>query len=288
MSKLEPQYLVSTDSIGFFGRPEQFIKLWKEYFDDKTLDGVEVIAFKPINRLNKLISIFKKNNIPVLSFHGKTGDVKQLSILKRITLYLVNTTFVNTNKLLRNFSSDKDILFHTSLTKIKNIEKIVIENLPKKLWIENNPSGKKEAEETINQIINYRKKGVRTYGMFDIFHFIRNLSMPNLKNDWPNVVKQIEYYVKLKDRSGTQFFTGIHFPIGTRLADSLPIDDMTDKMLKQFAQKIIPHVERIVFENQQTLLGLFFSTNKMLEEQKRRNIRIIQRLKKTGIIMSGD
>lgn len=31
-------------------------------------------------------------------------------------------------------------------------------------------------------------------------------------------------------------------------------------------------------------LGLFFSTNKMLEEQQVRNKRIIERLKKTGII----
>jgi hypothetical protein len=52
----------------------------------------------------------------------------------------------------------------------------------------------------------------------------------------------------------------------------------------QKSGKIIPHVERVVFENQQKFLGLFFSTNKMLLEQKTRNKRIIDRLKKTGII----
>ena len=50
-----PQYFVSTDSIGFLGGPEQFVYLWKEYFDDKTLTGVEAIAFKPIKKLGKLI-----------------------------------------------------------------------------------------------------------------------------------------------------------------------------------------------------------------------------------------
>ena len=59
---------------------------------------------------------------------------------------------------------------------------------------------------------------------------------------------------------------------------------MTDKMLELFAQKIVPQVERVVFENQQTLPGLFFSTDKMLEEQKERNKRIFERLRKTGII----
>ena len=46
MSKPKLQYLVSTDSIGFLGRPEQFIKLWKECFDNKTFNGVEVVAFR--------------------------------------------------------------------------------------------------------------------------------------------------------------------------------------------------------------------------------------------------
>ena len=59
---------------------------------------------------------------------------------------------------------------------------------------------------------------------------------------------------------------------------------MTDKMLELFAKKIIPHVKKVVFENQQTLPGLLVSTNKMIEKQKARNKRIIERFKKTGII----
>ncbi|MFA6512681.1 MAG: hypothetical protein WCT34_00590 [Patescibacteria group bacterium] len=67
-----PQYLVSSDSIGFMGSPEQLVELWKEYFDNKTLDGVEVIAFKPMSNLKKLLKTLKNNNMTVLSFHGKT------------------------------------------------------------------------------------------------------------------------------------------------------------------------------------------------------------------------
>jgi hypothetical protein len=61
---------------------------------------------------------------------------------------------------------------------------------------------------------------------------------------------------------------------------------MSDEMLELFAKEIIPNVERVVFENQQKYLGLIFSTRKMLEFQKERNIRLIQRLKKTGIIIT--
>ena len=79
-----PQYFVSTDSIGFLGKAEQFIKLWKEYFENKTLDGVEIIAFKPLSRLSKLVSTLEKNKIPVLSFHGKTGGENRAACAARL------------------------------------------------------------------------------------------------------------------------------------------------------------------------------------------------------------
>src|SRR3989344_5452143 len=103
MSKLKHEYLISTDSIGFLGRSEQFIKLWKEYFDDKTLAGVEVIAFKPLSRLTKLVSTLEKNNISVLSFHGKTGGESILDLFSRIIMTLVNFRIFNAEVLLKNF-----------------------------------------------------------------------------------------------------------------------------------------------------------------------------------------
>jgi len=59
---------------------------------------------------------------------------------------------------------------------------------------------------------------------------------------------------------------------------------MNDQMLMLFANNVIPHTKRFVLENQQALFGLLFSTNKMLHKQKIRNKRIVDRLKKTGVI----
>jgi hypothetical protein len=119
--------------------------------------------------------------------------------------------------------------------------------------------------------------------MLDIYHYVAH-SEKILPENWPGTVEELKSYFLLKDKHGKPYFCGIHFPIGTRLNDSLPIDTMSDEMLKLFAQKIIPYVERVVFENQQKNLGLFFSTKKMIEEQKKRNKRVFERLKKTGII----
>jgi hypothetical protein len=282
MSKPKRQYLVSTDSIGFLGRPKQFLKLWKEYFDDKTFDGVEAIAFKPLSRLNELISTLKKNNIQVLSFHGKTGGEGWLNFLSRLIMTLVNFFIVDVETLLKYFP-EIEFLSHGPYFAKKSTKQIIFQRRPKKIWIENHLFGKKGVEDAIKQIIIYRENKINTGGILDVYHYISH-SVDKIQINWPNIVEELKSYILLKDKGGKQFFNGIHFPIGSRLGDSLPIDSMNDQILELFAQKIIPHIERVVFENQQKNLGLFFSTDKMLEDQYQRNKRIIERLKKTKII----
>lgn len=277
-----PQYFVSTDSIGFLGRPEQFVYLWKEYFDNKILAGVEAVAFKSINRLERLISILQKNNIPVVSFHGQTGGEGQLGLSGKIIMSLVNLGIVDIKDLLKSFP-EIEFLSHGPYFEERSKKLIVTKYQPKKIWVENHLRGKRGVEDAIKQINIYRENNINTSGMLDIYHYVAN-SMTILETNWPKIVEELKKYILLKDQNGRQFFNGIHFPIGSRFDDSLPIDDMTDSMLEIFAQEIIPYVERVVFENQQANLGLFFSTNKMLKVQKERNRRIIERLKKTGII----
>lgn len=275
MSKLRPQYLISTDSIGLFGKPEQFIYLWKEYFENKTLDGVEVIAFKPLSKLKKLLSELKSSKIPVISLHGKTGSGE-------ITMKIINRLIFDAKILSINFP-ELEFLSHAPYFEKKEIFILIQKIHPKKIWIENHRSGKQGVEDAIKQIIFYRENGVNTNGMLDVYHFVagyKNLSPSN----WDNLVEELRAYVLKKDKNGKQIFNGIHFPVGTRPDDSLPIDSMSDEMLELFARKIIPLIERVVFENQQKNFGLLFSTNKMLEKQKSRNKKIIERLKKTGII----
>ncbi|VVA43488.1 conserved hypothetical protein [Candidatus Roizmanbacteria bacterium] len=278
-----PQYLVSSDSIGFLGSPEQFLYLWQEYFDNKTLDGVEVIAFKPLSRLNKLVSMFKKNNIPVLAFHGKTGGEDRLNFLPRIIMTLVNFFIINVENLLKYFP-EIEFLSHGPYFEKNSIKQIIFQQRRQKIWIENHLHGKKGVEEAIKQINFYRENRINTDGMLDIYHYISH-SIDSLPINWPNLVEELKSYILLKDKNGQKFFNGIHFPIGTRFGDSLPIDSMSDEILELFAQKIIPHVERVVFENQQANLGLLFSTDKMIGKQKVRNRRIIERFKNTGIIL---
>ncbi len=283
MSKLaRPQYLVSTDSIGFLGSSQQFLFLWKEFFDDKTLDGVEIVAFKPLDRLNKLIETLKNNNIPVLSFHGKTGGENLLSLSGKIIMTFINLCIIDAEILLKKFP-EIEFLSHAPYFEKELIKQTILKQQAKKIWIENHLPEKKGVDDAIKQINIYRENKINASGMLDIYHYVANYAR-SLQINWQRLVSELKSYILLTDKNGKQIFNGIHFPIGSRLDDSLPIDVMTDEMLVLFAQEIIPNVERVVFENQQNFPGILFSTNKVLEKQKIRNTMIIDRLKKTGII----
>ena len=107
----------------------------------------------------------------------------------------------------------------------EDIKKFIFKNKPKKLWIENHTYGKKGIEETIKLISEYRKSGINAHGMLDLFHLLANTSTSEMIDNWSKTIGDIEGYLG--------WFSGVHFPIGTRIDDSLPIDDMTDEMLEK-------------------------------------------------------
>jgi len=267
--------LISTDSVGWLGTPKQFIYLYKNYFEDGTFDGVEMIAFKPLSRLKNFIAVLKKNNIATLSFHGKTGGENRLPPKYGIIMTIVNSFIFSAEKLIKNFK-DINFLSHTPYLENKSVKKFIINIKPKTLWIENHNYGEEGIEKAKIQIIDYRKKGVNVYGMLDLYHFLAKVPISKMINDWPKILEKIKTY--------TEWFSGIHFPIGSRVGDSLPIEKMTDEMLALFGKKIVPYLKRLVIENQQADFGLFGSTKSMLKKQKQRNQVNFLRLKKAKIL----
>ncbi|PIQ72137.1 hypothetical protein COY13_01830 [Candidatus Roizmanbacteria bacterium CG_4_10_14_0_2_um_filter_36_35] len=267
--------LISTDSVGWLGSPEQFIELYGNYFKDGTFDGVEMIAFKPLKKLKNFISILNQHHIPTISFHSKTGGENRLSPKYGIIMTIVNYFIFGVENLILNFK-DKEFLSHTPYLENKKVKNFIVFHKPKVLWIENHLYGQKGIEDAKNQIIDYLKKGINAHGMLDLYHLLAKVPTKELVKTWPKIVAEISNYLR--------WFSGIHLPIGSRKNDSLPIEQITDEMLELFAEKIVPYLDRVVIENQQKNLGLFFSTNKMIKEQKKRNEVNFLRLKKAGIL----
>ncbi len=267
------QKIISTDSIGFLGNPKQFLYLYQQYFKDKTFDGVEMIAFKPLKRLKNFIETLEKNGIKTYSFHGRTGGENQFPFQYKLMMYLVNFFILD----IDNLSKFKNIriLIHTPYAKKEKIKNLILKTKPK-LLIENHLSGEKGVIEAIDQIEKYQNLGIKTDGVFDIKHFLFDVNFSQMKKDWLKIIEKIKKY--------TQWFSYIHFPIGPRSADSLPIIEMTDEMLEVFGKEIIPKIKTLVIENQQNNFGLFYSNQQMLKKQKQRNDFIFKKLKKAKIL----
>lgn len=266
---------ISTDSVGWLGNSEQFIFLYKEYFENNTFDGVEMIAFKPLHRLRRFIDHLKKHRIETTSFHSQTGDDKQFPLTGRIIMSIVNSLIFDIPNLQKYFKNI-DPLAHAPYLKNKETKDKIKILKPNTLWIENHNYGELGVKRAIALIDDYRKYGINAKGMLDLYHYLAHLPTKTIIKDWKKIIKKIKLY--------SRWFSGIHLPIGSRRDDSLPIEDFTDEMLSHFAKEIIPQIEKLVIENQQQGIGLVTSSTRMLIKQKQRNAVNFSRLKKTGIL----
>ncbi|GEM_PF-5226843 len=272
---------ISTDSIGWQGSISQFLEIYQPYFLNNTFNGVEIIPFKPLKKTKKIIDRLLNFGIKNLSFHGQTGGEKYLSFLKKISLYFVNLNLLQPKILLENFSN-YPILFHQPFLENNKIINLIIKNPPKKLLIENHQRGIKGLKKTIKTIDLLRKNQVNCFGLIDVYHFVVDKKIKTIIEDWEKNILTIKKYLLLKDKNNQPYFNAIHFPIGTRLNDSLPIDYLSVNQLKFFAKNIIPYINQLTIENQQQYFGLIYPLS--LKKIKKRNQIIFSRLKETGIL----
>ncbi|MCL4363835.1 hypothetical protein M1328_01195 [Patescibacteria group bacterium] len=267
--------LISTDSVGFLGSPEQFLYLYREYFQDATFDGVEMIAFKPLGRLKNFVAVLEKSGIATVSFHGKTAGENRLPAHYGVVMTIVNSLIFDAWKLAKSFP-EVEFLSHTPYLEKNQIKNFLTKRPPKIFWVENHAYGKQGIDNAIKLIEWYWKRGLNAQGMLDVYHLLAKIPPGDLQKKWSTILDEISGYLK--------WFRGIHFPIGTRKNDSLDIENMSDEMLALFGKKIVSRLDRVVIENQQKNLGLFFSANSAINKIKRRNRINFTRLKKAGIL----
>ncbi len=272
---------ISTDSIGWLGNENHFLNLYYSYFKNKIINGVEIIPFKPIIKTLNFVNKIKNLNINKIKFHGQTGGENYLKFFNKITMTVVNKTIIDLKNLLLNFS-DYELLFHEPLISERKNLGLIIKNPPKILTIENHQPYEKGLEKIIKIIDILRKNKINCYGLIDIYHFTLNEKPEKIVKNWEKNILKIKAYLQLKDERGVKYFNSIHFPIGSRKTDSLPINLLTDNQLEFFAKNILPFINSLTIENQQEYLGLIYPFN--INKIKKRNQLIFNRLKKAGIL----
>jgi hypothetical protein len=252
------------------GKPSQFLFLWEEFFKEKYFDGVEMIAFYPKKRLMNFIEVLKQKNIPVISFHSRTGGESRLNFSGKVIMTVVNRFILDHKELVENFSSF-EFLFHAPYLEDKNVFDYLVFNRKKikKIWVENHLDGIEGVKEVRNMVEKLNKKGVNSSGLVDIYHICSKLKPKEIVFNWKEIVDDIS---KLIDES----ISGIHLPIGSRLDDSIPIEFLSDSDLAYFSEKIIPKMSQLTIENQQKFPGLLYSFPASLKNKKKETKKIFK------------
>ncbi len=273
--------LISSDSIGWLGNENHFLNLYYQYFKNQTFNGVEIIPFKPIKKTLNIVNKLKNFDIKIIRFHGQTGGEKYLKFFNKISMNFINNTIIDIKNLLTNFSNF-ELLFHEPLISQEKNLQLIIKTPPKTLIIENHQPYQEGLDKIIKNLDILRKNNISSFGLIDIYHFTLNEKHEKIAKNWEKNILKIKAYLQLKDEKGIKYFNSIHFPIGSRKTDSLPINLLTDNQLEFFAKNILPFINSITIENQQEYLGLIYPFN--INKIKKRNQLIFNRLKKAGIL----
>ena len=225
--------LVSTDSIGMFGDIKNLNKLWTP----ERFPYVEMISWR--GREESIISQLTAHGYRIAHLHGRMGnDIPAMRLLDQL--------ITRTPSLMRRWGTAYDILIHTSeARKATVINAAKRATRIKRIWIENDESGADGVSRMRHTAQQYLHNGIPTGVVFDVFHYIRSYCESDLllRQSWEDMMPLL---IQLKP-----FALGIHFPIGTRVDDSLPLDRISDEMLQRFAGVCeYTGVERITLEYQ--------------------------------------
>jgi hypothetical protein len=118
-----------------------------------------MIAFYPKKRLINFIEVLKQKNIPVISFHSRTGGESKLNFSGKVIMTVVNRFILDHKELVKNFSSF-EFLFHAPYLEDKNVFDYLVFNRKKikKIWVENHLDAIEGVKEVKNMVEKLKKK----------------------------------------------------------------------------------------------------------------------------------
>lgn len=262
--------LISTDCIGMFGDIKNLTELWPP----EQFPYVEMISWR--GREKSIINQLMTHGYRVAHLHGRMGNDDP-------AMRLLDQLITRTPSLIRGWGTAHDILIHTSEARkatVINAAKRGATTI-KRIWIENDESGPDGVSRMRQTAHHYLHNGVPTGVVFDVFHYIRSYCGSDLllRHSWEEMM---QFLIQLKPLP-----LGIHFPIGTRVDDSLPLDRISDDMIKRFADVCeYTGVERITLEYQHEPWKYRAGSipSSAIPRIRTRIERILQRLQTAGMV----
>lgn len=270
---------VSNDVLGGFGDQTRLAHVVPREFGIKR---VEALAIGDANRVLKSIQKLEDIGFKVARIHGRMGIGNEKG-LDRLFVASLNSQLVSTGLLMhifgKNMLGDREILLHEPEARsIKYIPLMMWQKRPR-LFFENHNEGLESIKSTIKQAERFRLAGFETGVVMDVFHVTRlGESRKDFQKKWDAMIS----FVASETSNPRSLLRKIHFPVGTRVKDSLPIDSRIDSsMLVNFRKALGPSVDEIELENQQEG-HLAYLPKREEEKVLKRNYRIFSLLGKAG------
>ncbi len=262
--------VISTDSVGRWGRFDDWLGVWGWIRELEQFVGIEALAWR--DSLDRFLQDAKQAGVKISGIHGRLGEDH------RALLKIYDWMLVDTSVLLSSYSGRADyVLVHADEAEQlqKELSSDWAEAAGSVLMLENG-GGEVQVRKAVN-LIKKSDGGIRMGLMFDLYHYFGSLQ-GNVKERWGLTLGCLE---RILDEIG---LVSLHLPIGSRLADSLPVEEMSEGMWQDLAGIIDGRIGWVTIENQQTGLTILRVRGRAIEKQRERNKRVIEILLKGGVV----
>lgn len=271
---------ISMDVLGMFGSVRKFTRVIPR--SEFPFTHVEVIGLQWSHRLSSVIRRVQDEGFEVSEIHARTGFSRKNSLLNTLLLAAITPTMLPTQKIINTFRQH-EILIHAPEANRIGLSRLAAMSAPKRWWIEDHDEGAGGVGHALNAVSLLRQHDKPANVMLDLVHLIgpQQLTPSQFYKKWDWAIG----YVAQMTASPRGLIGGIHFPIGSRSADSLPMHLLGDQQLSDMARAIGPSVDRLVIENQRDgALGLLYVRKKYEPDVRRRYSSIFERMAKAGLL----
>jgi hypothetical protein len=291
----ERKIIASTASTGVFGTPSHWKEEWDFALSDPRFKGFEMIGWGGKGMrfwTDALLQRAGEIGCDVVGIHGRTVGPMDIYTDRRQawSLWGLNQSIVPTPELIKRYSRRSQyILVHASemRTPENRIAALVFKKRIRNLYLENHVTHPIDSDTAI--VYSMRLQGVPAGVMFDMAHYqiyeshIRRNS--TYQEIWSGMMAALTQLLTEKDFSGHTVPVGLHVPIGTFTGDSIPTDEITGQMWKDFVARIEGRGDVfIVIENPVKGRDQIRTTVKTRREQRERNIKIVDLLTDNGVV----
>ena len=264
---------ISTDmlSYGYLSAGKISSLIPKEF----TVRHAEVVGWRPMMRLQKIVTQLRDVGIDVSDFHLRTGPEARSGLFDTLKILVLQQLIHSADNVAKKFPQTP-LLMHAPEAASPRVFRSILRHKPSFLWVENHKKGRAGVREAKRLVHLYRANGIPSAIMFDGAHEIgpETLATPrNFRMHWDGM---------LAAKMDPDVW-GEHVPVGTDPTDAFPLAHVSDEMWNEYAHRSSPNLKLRVVENQQHTRLLFIS-KRAISSVVKRNGEIYSRLQKAGIV----